>query len=149
MYYYNPPMLQFGQVFELSGKLLVCLRVNDCSARVVEASPRQVEDPNHVFDEFDRLGYRITACPDPQAVKKHKILPKERIKTYTALSLGKSRIVGYDEIPRPDGTVRARGKKILRTRTPDARATILEVLVISAGIANRFIAQRLSRACSC
>ena len=102
-YVYSAPQLRLGQVFKVNGKTLVCLRVSDCSARVLEVSQDQINDEDRQFDEFDRLGYRITACPELSPEDLVCIIPRTRIKVRaTAFKPGRERVLGeavYVPIP--------------------------------------------------
>lgn len=141
-------MLRIGQVFWCVNRLLVCVRVNDCSARVIETTMKQVEDPAHVYDEFDRYGYRITSCPEIEPGKQVCYLPKDRIKIHESTFTSINRApLGVVEIPIIDRSKpmprKPKAKKVDVTVVEDEQVTILEVLEMSARISTGIIRNSL------
>lgn len=96
---YHAPPLVLGQVFWCVHELLVCVRVNDCSARVVKTTMAEVNG-DRIYDEYDRFGYRITTCPEIAPNERVTILTKDRIKIHeSAFKPRRDSVIGTVEIP--------------------------------------------------
>jgi hypothetical protein len=90
--------LKVGAVFKIMSKLYVCVRVNDCSARVVRTSMSEVNDDTKLYDEFDPAGVRISANPEIDQLI--CVLPRHRIKfRESAYRPPKPREVGVVTLP--------------------------------------------------
>jgi hypothetical protein len=150
-YGYYVPRLKIGQVFWSVKKLLVCVRVSDCSARVIETTLKQVEDPNHIYDEFDRYGYRITSHIEMGPGEHVCFLPMGRFKFHESTYRPINRApLGVDIVPIPDRSQ----PSFKRKRSPsqdvhktvvedDEQVTVLEVLEMSARISTGLIRSSL------
>ena len=139
-YGYYVPRLKVGQVFWSVKKLLICVRVSDCSARVIETTMKEVEDPTHIYDEFDRYGYRITSHLEMGPGENVCMLPLERIKFHeSAYSPMNRKPLETVFIPIPDRSlpVSKRPKKtstVHKTVVEDDQVTVLEVLEVAARV---------------
>jgi hypothetical protein len=155
----SAPQLRLGQVFWISkSELLVCVRVNDCSARVVATSMDKVQDTGVIYDEFDRHGYRITACPELEPDKTVCVLPRNRIKVNASqFKPISSPIVGFDIIPLVDRSVpvsirkakkRAEDREALkRSSVNDAIKDLLEVSArVATGVIRSILKSRQASA---
>ncbi len=138
-YGYYVPRLKVGQVFWSVKKLLICVRVSDCSARVIETTMKEVEDPSHIYDEFDRYGYRITSHIEMGPGENVCMLPLERIKfhesAYRPVNRGPLEII---TVPIPDRSLPAakRPKKLssVHKTVVEDDQTVLEVLEVAARV---------------
>jgi len=148
-YGYYVPRLKIGQVFWSVKKLLVCVRVSDCSARVIETTLNQVEDPTHIYNEFDRHGYRITSHIEMAPGEHVCILPLERIKLHESTYRPINRApLGVEIVPIPDRSQPPKRKRpsqpgVHKTVVEDEQVAVLEALEMSARIATGLIRSSL------